>query len=495
MGKTELAATEQAATDEAPREALVGHVLGGVYRVVRFIGQGGMGAVYEVERDGERAAAKVLAKGAHRPDKTLVKRFAREASAAADIDSPFVAKTYELSHDADLGAPFLLMELLEGKDLAQLLQAHGALAPPVAVRLTIQAAEGLAAAHARGIVHRDVKPANLFVHEGSDGAIRVKVCDFGIAKLTEDRALEASDLTKSGGLVGSPLYMSPEQAQSARDLDARTDVWSLSVSLYEALSGKRLFREHSGLGEIIVAICTKPIAPLSLVAPWIDPTLAEIVQRGLRIDRAERWPSMRELADALAPFAADEPLTLDDVAAISVSEREKRPALPSRREATSTTVATTASRRAQASTEADRVASSTHPSSGRGLRSGAVVVAGLSLAAVGYTVFSSGSPPRPEKPETVAEAAPASAVASTSDSRPPSIIASSPISPRASAPVVDSAIVADGSSAPPAAPTTTATERRASPASAPKVASAPGSRPSAPPAATDPQLPTREEWK
>src|SRR5262249_49159321 len=155
-----------------------------------------------------------------------------------------------------------------------------------------------------------------FLHRGSrDGArtrVVVKVCDFGIAKRTSEIDASSADLTRTGGMLGSPVYMSPEQAKSAKTVDARSDIWSLCISMHEALCGRRPWEELTPLGEAIVAICTRPVPPLAALAPWVPPELASIVARGLAADPSARWPSMDALIDALEPLAGTEALTLEE---------------------------------------------------------------------------------------------------------------------------------------------------------------------------------------
>lgn len=273
--------------------------LGGRYRIVKRLGSGGMGSVFEVESpDGKHLAAKVISKKSLEP--TALKRFFREAKTAQAIENEHVVKTLELGLDDVSGAPFIVMELLQGMDMRAVIAESAPLASEVVARIGMQAAEGLSAAHTAGIVHRDVKPSNVFLAK-SDGRLSVKVCDFGIAKQVDDTNGETShELTHSGGILGSPRYMSPEQAKSARRVDARSDVWSLCAALYEAASGKELWGDHSSLGEVIVAICTEPIPPLEQIAPWVDPGLARTLQRGLLREPEARWQSMDVLRAALS---------------------------------------------------------------------------------------------------------------------------------------------------------------------------------------------------
>jgi len=289
---------------------LINQRLDGRYLVKRLIGKGGMGNVYEVEGDGgEKLAAKVVSAGVHGANPSTLQRFAREAKSSSAISSVNVVRTIDAGCDDKLGFPYIIMELLSGVDLSTIMKREGALAPEVAVRLLVQAARGVAAAHARGVVHRDIKPANLFLQEDPRSSdITVKVCDFGVAKRLSGVGGISSgashySLTRSGGMLGSPMYMSPEQARNAKAVNERTDVWSLSVVLWEALSGQRLWGGQTSLGELIVAICTVPVQRLEAVAPWVPPELSRVVHRGLERDPEKRTPSVRALIEQLDAFA------------------------------------------------------------------------------------------------------------------------------------------------------------------------------------------------
>jgi eukaryotic-like serine/threonine-protein kinase len=303
-------------------DPVLGRRLGGRYRVERRIGEGGMGAVYEVvDPTGGRFAAKVVslealcvtaagkAPARSRDELTrTLRRFVREAETAKEVRSEHVVRAIELGIDGDLGLPFIVMELLQGVDLGALIRERAPLPPHVVAQIGIQAAKGLARAHALGVVHRDVKPSNVFLHVEAESVV-VKVCDFGIAKqVVGDGEQTSNELTGTGGVLGSPRYMSPEQVTNARSADAASDVWSLCASLYEALSGRALWQGRSSLGELIVAICTEPVPLLSVDAPWVPRELALVVQRGLERTRSRRYRDMHELISALEPHAAPAPL-------------------------------------------------------------------------------------------------------------------------------------------------------------------------------------------
>lgn len=287
---------------------LVGKRLSNRYQVLRCIGRGGMGSVYEVrDSDGTPLAAKVVSAGMANASSTALERFAREARTASDITSGNVARTIDTGSDESLGMPYIIMELMNGTELGAVLKKQGALEPQVAVRLVLQGASGVAAAHARGVVHRDIKPANLFLQiDPQSQEVTVKVCDFGVAKRTRvteaNNAASQLSLTRTGGMLGSPMYMSPEQARDAKAVDERTDVWSLSVVLWEALSGQRLWGGQTSLGELIVAICTEPIPALDTVAPWVPRDLARVVHRGLERDPGLRPSSVRAFIESLSVF-------------------------------------------------------------------------------------------------------------------------------------------------------------------------------------------------
>ncbi|HEY6079844.1 MAG TPA: serine/threonine-protein kinase, partial [Polyangiaceae bacterium] len=307
---------------------LVGQKLDGRYLVKRLIGTGGMGAVYEVETDGgERLAAKVVAAGVQGAAPATLQRFAREAKASITINSLNVVRTIDAGCDDKLGFPYIIMDLLSGVDMSSVMKREGALPAEVAVRLVIQAARGIAAAHARGVVHRDIKPANLFLQQDARSSeITVKVCDFGVAKRVAGMGLSSAasqySLTRSGGMLGSPMYMSPEQARNAKAVNERTDVWSVSVVLWEALSGQRLWGGHSSLGELIVAICTEPIQRLEMAAPWVPRELSRVVQRGLERDPEKRTPTVRALIEALEPFAGNsDRLVMSQLVGLSEAQR------------------------------------------------------------------------------------------------------------------------------------------------------------------------------
>src|SRR5262249_36798130 len=228
-----------------------GAVLAGKYRVGRILGVGGMGVVVAAThlQLGQPVALKfMLAEALASPEAS--ERFLREARAAVRLRSQHVARIQDVG-TLENGAPYIVMELLQGLDLAQLLAQQGPVAPATAVDFVVQACDALAEAHALGIVHRDLKPANLFVTIAPNGTALVKVLDFGIAKA--GGPLGAS-VTQTSAVFGSPAYMSPEQLRSTKAVDARSDIWSLGIILYETLSGRTPFH-----GETITELGLKVV--------------------------------------------------------------------------------------------------------------------------------------------------------------------------------------------------------------------------------------------
>jgi eukaryotic-like serine/threonine-protein kinase len=277
----------------------VGEVIAGKYRVERVIGSGGMGmvvAAWHVQLD-QLVAVKLLhSETAGSGDAT--ERFRREARAAARIRCEHVARVIDVGIWTG-GIPYIVMEYLDGNDLSAELAARGPLPPEECVDYIMQAIEALAEAHAVGIVHRDLKPGNLFLAQRPDGTRLLKVLDFGISKHAQ--AGEAA-LTRTSSLIGSPLYMSPEQMRSARTVDARADIWSIGAILYELLSGRTPFG-----GETVIEACTAilndELPSLTALRPDVPPHLEAVIRRCLEKDRNNRYPSIGDLATDLANYS------------------------------------------------------------------------------------------------------------------------------------------------------------------------------------------------
>jgi serine/threonine-protein kinase len=282
-----------------------GDILVRKYRLERLLGAGGMGVVYEatqIELD-RRVAIKLL-RPENSENETTIARVLVEARATARLQSPHVAKLLDVGR-LESGAPFLVMEFLQGKNLSDALLADGPRNVGVAVKYSLEVCEALAEAHRLGIVHRDLKPANLFLTRDTYGQPCIKVLDFGISKILDPSGLEGVMLTDSRALIGSPAYMSPEQMRSARDVDQRTDIWSLGAVLFELLTGRPAWTGQS-LSELCAQVTRDPSPTLSEACPGIAPELSTIVARCLEKDPANRYQDAADLALALKPFACAE---------------------------------------------------------------------------------------------------------------------------------------------------------------------------------------------
>jgi eukaryotic-like serine/threonine-protein kinase len=280
------------------RAATVTRILGGRYRLGRQLGAGGYGAVFAAEDTitGERVAIKVLSPAAS-TNQELIIRFHREAIAASRVRHPHIVNVADFDVDDDDGH-YIVMEQLDGCDLAQRLAESGRFAAARALTIAAQCARGLAAAHRVGVLHRDLKPANIFLVRREGGGETVKVIDFGISKLTPI-AGDYTDVTSASKVVGTPSYMSPEQARGAC-LDARTDVYALGVVLFEMLVGERPFTGRSPLEILGNHLSAPRVAPSTLRGELADcPGLDALVLRALSADANQRFASMEAFGDAL----------------------------------------------------------------------------------------------------------------------------------------------------------------------------------------------------
>ncbi len=299
-----------------------GTVLGGKYVLGGKLGSGGMGSVFEAtDPRGNVVALKTLLVGKGAPAAAVETRarFAREIDATARLVHKNVLSLIDAGVDDTTGAPYLVMPRMRGEDLGQLLARVKVLEPSVAVPLVIQASRGIAAGHAAGIVHRDIKPSNLFLEE-EDGLVVVKVSDFGLAKV-QDAGIES--LTSSGALLGTPHYMSPEQAENPKRVDPRTDVYSLGMVLYHALTGAVAFARSGSFMAFLVGQGSVP--PLQQAAPWVPPPIARAVHAALLRSPDARWPNVGELELGLTMAAgfqmAHAPLYKASLSPLSQSTR------------------------------------------------------------------------------------------------------------------------------------------------------------------------------
>ncbi len=280
-----------------------GDVVAGKYRVDRVLGAGGMGVVVaatHTELDQKVALKFILPDALKGPES--VERFLREAKASVRLKSEHVARVYDVGK-LSTGEPFIVMELLEGMDLAKLSKHHAPVPATDAAEYVLQACEALIEAHANGIVHRDLKPQNLFVCRRMNGSPLVKVLDFGIFKATGPAAIGQMSLTDSTVVLGSPLYMAPEQMRAARNADARSDVWSLGVILYELLAGRVPF-DGETVTELCLKVTSEPPEPLVKLREGLPDDLVKLVMRCLEKNAQKRFPTVAQLAAALEPFSS-----------------------------------------------------------------------------------------------------------------------------------------------------------------------------------------------
>jgi eukaryotic-like serine/threonine-protein kinase len=280
-----------------------GDLLAGKYRIERVLGQGGMGIVFAANHEllGVRVAVKCLLTDIATSTEAVT-RFVNEAKNAARIQSDNVARVMDVG-TLDGGRPYMVIEFLEGDDLSKLLETRGPLSVQEAVDYVLQALEGLAQAHSIGIVHRDLKPANLFLVKRQDKTMQVKVLDFGISKSTNPLGEGSGAMTSTKALLGSPYYMSPEQLRSSKSVDARADIWSVGIILYELLTGTPPFAGDN-FGELFAAILEMDAPSLLQKRPDINPQFEHVVMRCLQRKPDNRYSNVGELASALAPFAS-----------------------------------------------------------------------------------------------------------------------------------------------------------------------------------------------
>ena len=293
-----------------------GTLLAGKFRIERLLGAGAMGAVYAIEHEltHHKRALKLLHPDVVQvPD--IVRRFLAEASAAGRAGSPHLVETFDAG-TLPTGEPYVVMEMLTGETLGAVLERTHRLDPAYAAEFVAQAAEGIEAAHRAGIIHRDLKPENLFVTE-REGRPFIKILDFGVSKFatTEQAPLGA---TRTGTIVGSPSYMSPEQIVGDPDIDARTDVFALGVVLYQCVSGALPF-EAPTLHALTLRLLTGDLTPLETLMPGLPPAILEVVRRALSKERAGRYPTAQALADALAPLRSSQPMAFASPSVVRAS--------------------------------------------------------------------------------------------------------------------------------------------------------------------------------
>ncbi len=289
------------ATEHSSDDPRIGLVLLDRYRIVKKLGAGGMGDVYEGVHEliGKKLAIKCLhADFAAHPE--AVARFQRESRAATAVGNEHIVDVSDVGELPD-GSPFMVMEYLQGQELAGLIDSNASIAVPRVIKIALEILEALHAAHKSGVVHRDMKPENVFLIQRGDNADFVKVLDFGISMITENSDAALGRMTQTGVAMGTPNYMSPEQAKGERSLDHRTDLYSLGVILYEILTGQVPFQAGT-LAVLMTKILTEVPKPISEIRPDVPVALDRIILRAMAKEPAVRYEDAEEFADALRPF-------------------------------------------------------------------------------------------------------------------------------------------------------------------------------------------------
>jgi serine/threonine-protein kinase len=409
--------------------------------VERVLGVGGMGVVvaaHHLQLD-EKVALKFLLPDAL-SNAEAVARFAREARAAVKIKSEHVARVSDVGTLPN-GAPYMVMEYLEGGDLEAWIKDRGPLPVEQAVEFVLQACEALAEAHAVGIVHRDLKPANLFCVRRADGLLSIKVLDFGISKMSQLSGSAQSAMTQVASLMGSPLYMSPEQMKSAKDVNPQTDIWAMGIVLFELLSGRLPFLAES-LPELFYRVATEPPPSLRGIRPEVPEELEAVVARCLEKDRANRYPNVGDLAVALLPFAPTRgKISVDRISGIMQASGLSQSGLSLPRP---THVGGTLGPSGTGSPVTHTKPGTPAPSPGRGVVVG-IAIAGVLAAAVasavilhrsggGHSVAAASSPPPVVATASVASPPPPAPAAENAATSAPAVAASAAPVPEAASP-------------------------------------------------------------
>ncbi|WP_437299109.1 serine/threonine-protein kinase [Sorangium sp. So ce426] len=411
-----------------------GDVIGGKYRLRYVLGEGGMGMVWLAHNDvlNIDVAIKFIRREVNSTEATV--RLHQEARAAARIDHPSIVRVIDFG-ESEHRDPYIVMEVLRGEQLVEAIERRKRFSPTAALRILLPIASAVAAAHDRRIVHRDLKPENIFLVKNDRGDITPKIVDFGIAKVWSETA--SGEMTKAGTVLGSPDYMSPEQARGITDVDGQTDVWAFAVVLYETITGQKPF-QGGNYHDLVAAILVKDPTPITALGVG-DEALWAIIARGLGKERFNRWRTMREMGVALARWAIEngvvEDVTGTSLAVHWLSDGEQRPLSerPAVR-AQQRRISERPAARAQRSSEDHREVA-VHPvhqgaarPTGDRRRAAVVAAAGLAtLVILGAALFSlramtardGGAEPAPAAPPAASQVQPQAAAARSSEQQSP----------------------------------------------------------------------------
>jgi eukaryotic-like serine/threonine-protein kinase len=306
---------------------VLGEIIADKYQIEGVIGEGGMGIVVSAWHLGlrQRVAIKLLLADGGQIEQAALERFQREARAAARIRSEHVCRVIDVGM-LPAGTPYLVLEYLEGCDLSDELARRGQIPAQEAVGYVLEACEALAEAHVAGIIHRDLKPANLFLARRNNGSRCLKLLDFGVSKSIEEGSLAQFSLTKTSSIVGSPIYMSPEQLNSAKDVDARTDIWALGALTYELIAGRPPFFAET-IPQLVSQVLHMEPPTLAELGVSVPGGLEPVLRKALSKARDQRYPTVAAFAEAIGSFAPEDSLSVSRIMQIRPSS-DARDALP-----------------------------------------------------------------------------------------------------------------------------------------------------------------------
>ena len=294
--------TSSSAPTVPQESSLLGRTVGGRFRLEEVLHESPTATLYAASEGAERCALKLFRPEISSRREWMVNLDGRLTRLQA-IKNEHIARLLGHGFDEETQLYFVATELLRGQDLGALIRSRGNLAPGAVARALVQIGQGLSAAHGAGVVHENLKPSNVFLHELEDGRVVARLCDFGQpAPLEHSEGEDGPALSLAGRFALSPMYLSPEQVQG-KPATMRSDLWSMALVLYEALSGRKPWQGYHSLGELLLAIQHEEIRPIREVAPWVEGGLAEAIHGGLRRDPSQRYSSIRDMIVALGPFA------------------------------------------------------------------------------------------------------------------------------------------------------------------------------------------------